>query len=41
MADEIKNRTSRDGTFQQLMRIYDREAANNYASSKNPVKSTM
>lgn len=41
MADEIKNRTSRDGTFQQLMRIYDREAANNYANSKNPVKSTM
>lgn len=38
MANELSNRTSRDWVFQQLMRIYDREASSNYDKIKNPIK---
>ena len=38
MADELASRTTRDGTFQQLIRIYDREASNNYSLFRKPPK---
>ena len=36
MGDELASRTTRDGVFNQLMRIYDKEASNNYSKIFNP-----
>lgn len=39
--DELKARTSRDGTFQQLMRIYDLEASKAYDTLNKAPKKTF